>query len=220
MNRRFCLLAVILVSLLTSCMSSCSKDNGSENTEEVVFDDGIKAAAENEIIITDNDLKDDTAVLTSGKSAGQITKIAADGSQINTMFDRYGNKTETRYFNYNLRLKFILLRTSGDGQKQVFIYGQNGEVKSLPENMLDKVLTAPANEIAAAAGINEIRTSQSTVNLTMNKPLTPLPGSAFPVRTPQPPAAPSETPEPKDAEPTPSAVPTPDENPLATLLEL
>lgn len=181
------------MSLLTSCASLDTKNNSVEDMEEVVFDDKIKTNSEDEIIVDDNDTKEGTAVLTSASGARETTKTAADGSQINTMFDRYGNKTETRYFNYDARLKFILLRTSASGQKQVFVYGQNGEVKSLPENMQDNVLNAPAVELANAAGIFEERRARvvSVDNPQNNKNLTPLPGSAFPVRTPV--AVPSET---------------------------
>ncbi len=209
MNRRFCLLALLLVSLSAACASADKKDTSSENTEEIVFDDGINTAKneiviadKNEIVIADNDFKEDKASSTPVKVYGETTKIVADGSQINTMFDRYGNKAETRYFNYDSRLKFVLLRTSGDGQKQVFIYGQNGEVKSLPEDMLDKVLTAPANEIAAAAGINEGSITRSVGKQQPSAPLTPLPSSAFPIRTPQREiVVPTETGEPEKTEP-------------------
>jgi hypothetical protein len=162
------------------------KDDISENTEVVIIDDEIKITAEGEIIIDDSDFKSEQASLTSPKSLQEITKIAADGSHINTMFDRYGNKTETRRFDYDSRLKFILLRTSADGQKQVFIYGQNGEVKGLPENMLDKALTAPANDLAAAAGIFEIRRQPTTTVVQSDKPLQPMPSYKFPVQTPAP----------------------------------
>jgi hypothetical protein len=153
------------VSLLTSgACSSLNKDE-SANAEEVVFDDGYKTSAENEIIFDDNDLGGQIrTVSTSGRNSQEIITITSDNSKISTTIDVYGNKTDTRTFNYNPRLAFILLRTSADGKRQVFVYGQNGEVKGLPENILDKVLTAPADEIANSAGIyNTITNSPSFV---------------------------------------------------------
>ncbi len=187
MNRRFCLLVLILTSLLlTSCARSSKKDNGAGKAGEVVFNDGIKTTAGNEIVLDDGDLKNDAENSMSGSASAQMTKIAADGSQINTTFDRYGNKTEMRNFNYDSRLKFVMIRTAADGQKQVFVYGQNGEVKTLPENMLDKVLTAPADEIAGAVGIfqQQIQTAKPTIVQNNQPPLQPLPSYKFPIQTP------------------------------------
>lgn len=219
MNCRFCLLVIIFVSLWTSCANSSINEDKSANAEEVTFDDGYKTTAENEIVIEDKDFEGkEDAITLAGKSFQEITKIASDNSKISTMFDRYGNKTETRYFNYDTRLSFILLRTSADGKKQVFVYGQNGEVKNLPENMLDKVLTAPANDLANAAGIYEVRRETQTPMIVKssqtNKLLTPLPGSSFPVQIPKAETVPPVTTE--DAKSTPTAAPKPtDDNPTS-----
>ena len=104
------------------------------------------------------------------------------------MYDGFGNKTETRFFDNNLLLQNIIVRTSVKGEKQIFVFGQNGEVKQeLPAEMASKVLTAPANELATAAGIYEGRKQRKMPieNQQMNKPLTPLPSSAFPIQTPR-----------------------------------
>ncbi|HXG85595.1 MAG TPA: hypothetical protein VNI84_16345, partial [Pyrinomonadaceae bacterium] len=111
---------------------------------------------------------------------------------ISTTFDRYGNRTETRTFDNNPRLAFIILRTSLKGKKQVFVYGQNGDVKSLPENMLDKILTATANDLAAAAGISEGR-AQSQTFVQSTQPLKTMPSYKFPVQMPLPQLTPPET---------------------------
>jgi hypothetical protein len=50
-----------------------------------------------------------------------------------------------------------MLITKSGGERQVFVYGQDGVVKSLPENMLDKVITASADEIANSAGIFDVK---------------------------------------------------------------
>lgn len=185
--------------------------------EEVVFaDDGYKAVPSDEIVIDDRPTSGNAGTMndSSGARAAsqERTRIAADGSQITTMYDGFGNKTETRFFNDNFLLQDIMLRTSVKGEKQIFVFGQNGTVINLPVDMADKVLTAPANELAVAAGISEGRKAQTIENSQMNRPLTPLPASAFPIRTPMPPAAaviPStetveETSEPEKTEPAPA----------------
>jgi len=175
------------VSLLISCACSSINKDKSANSEEVIFDDGYNTSAKNEIIFDDIDFEgQERTVSASGGNSKEIIKIASDSSKISTTFDRYGNKTEKRTFNYNPRLAFIIFRTSPEGIKQVFIYGQNGDVKSLPENMLDKVLTASADEIANSAGIyNTVTKSPSfaqnsqQLNVTTLKP---LPSSQLPIQ--------------------------------------
>jgi hypothetical protein len=84
-------------------------------------------------------------------------------------------------------LRFVILKTTGEGYREVFVYGQNGTVKQLPENMLDKVTTASADEIADSAGIPVIierrppppdfvlNNSQPSVPPIQMRPLNPLP---------------------------------------------
>ena len=187
MNRRFGLTAMILVSLLTSCASLSKNEDGSAEMEEVVFDDGYKIAAQSEINTGEREaIEKGNGAWTPEANSQEIIKIASDNSKITTTFDRYGNKTETRHFNNHTRLSFILLRTTAEGEKQVFVYGQNGDVKSLPETMLDKVTTASADELANSAGIvNQQRQTSTSVQNTSSPnsaPLRPLPSYNFPVQ--------------------------------------
>ena len=76
-----------------------------------------------------------------------------DNSVVETIYDSFGNKTESRVFSNDSLLKMVVVRTSAQGQKQALIYGQNGEVKTAPQNMLDKVLTSVAGEIAKTVEI-------------------------------------------------------------------
>lgn len=212
MNNKICFLAIILLFLLTSCSSSDTKENSSAQGEEVVFDDGYKTAADGEIVIDDEDFEGKKeAIETDGKSSQEITRIAQDGSKLEVMYDGYGNKTETRSFYNNPLLKLILLRTAADGSRQVFVYGQNGMVNSLPDNMLDKVLTAPSNELANAAGIFEGIKEQPSFTQNNQPPtvttLKPLPSSQFPIRNQQvEQTPPQETEEPSDSNEKPQSV--------------
>ena len=185
MNVKFCFLAIFLLAL----MVSCSSVKRASAQKEVVFDDGYKSSIANEVVIDDRTFqgKENTSAVL-GKSSPETSRTLKDGSQINVMSDNFGNKTETRTFN-NTLLKFVLLRTSADGNRQVFVYGQNGEVKSLPENMLNKVLTASSNELASSAGIYEnfkqapsLARNAQMLNTT---PLRPLPSSQFPIQNQQ-----------------------------------
>ena len=84
-------------------------------------------------------------------------------------------------------LFFVISSAGVNGQKKVFVYGNNGDVKYLPPNMMDKVMTAPANTLAKSAGIFNGRDSESepyflaTLRSQTAKTLMPLPGDTFSV---------------------------------------
>ncbi len=135
-----------------------------------------------------------------------------------------GNKTEMRFFSNHPRLSSVLVRTSADEKRETFVYGQDGKVKSLPENMVVTAMSASADEIADSAGISNAIAQTSSSFVQNSKPLQPLPGYKFPVQNqPVPQAAAAEISVPeqaaKDAEQkTPeksmSASPEQKENPL------
>ncbi len=170
-----------------SCSSASDNKVDSANAEEVIIDDRHRADSSNEIFIEDNDFEIGGGVAVATNAGGQNpAQIAPDGSRITTMYDGYGNKVETRYFDYHPRLKQILVRTFADGKKQAYVYGQNGEVKGLPDNLSNKFLTSSADEIANAVGISNTITQTSTfvqnakpLNAT---PLQPMPSYKFPVQ--------------------------------------
>jgi hypothetical protein len=111
---------------------------------------------EGEIVISDGDAKTGDGQRNNASGSRQDTpKLEEDGSQVLTMYDGYGNKTETRAFNNHSRLKMVVVRTDTRGLKRVFVYGHNGKVKSVPSNMIEKVLTSPADELANSAQIYE-----------------------------------------------------------------
>jgi hypothetical protein len=168
---------------------SCSKV-GKSTSDVVIIDDKPKSATKDEIVIDDKLLGDATETLALSQTGSQeTTKLAFDQSRVNTMYDQFGNKTESRCFNNHLRLQCIMLRTAADGQKQTFVYGHNGEVKALPEDMLDKAMTAPADELANLAGIYQTyrqsppvaRSTESRNNIALR----PMPSYNFPVQNRQ-----------------------------------
>ena len=89
------------------------------------------------------------------------TQILDDNSKIQTMYDGFGNKTETRCFINHPRLTCLVLSTAAKGERQVLVYGQNGDIKKLPENMIDQATTASGDEIANSAGIYAARPQET-----------------------------------------------------------
>lgn len=227
---------LISFSLLTACSSSGKEEASSDAAAEVVFDDGYRTSTAGEIIIDDQSFAGkETGLVVTEKNIPNVTQIARDGSQIKIMYDGFGNKTETRTFDNNPLLKTVLLRTDVDGKRQVFVYGQNGDVKSLPADMLDKVLTAAPSDLASSAGIvapvEELPVITQNVEPSYAAPLQPIPSYQIPVRVnpapeivePEPaePAAAAESTEPIE-ETKPAAAPeiekteTPSETPVKT----
>lgn len=156
-----------------------------------MFDDKPKVAAKNEIVIDDASFKGEQETLSASKAGSQeTTKISPDQSRIDTMYDQFGNKTETRCFSDDLRLKCITLLTAADGKKKISAYGQNGEIKSLPADIFDKALTASANELADSAGIYQIYRQPAPVMQSLQSrntaaSLRPMPSYNFPVQNRQ-----------------------------------
>jgi len=197
MKNRVYFLAIVLLSLLVSCSSF--KGSEADSQQEVVFDDGYKTTADDEVIFDDKSfVNTPEAVRVFDESLPpDTTQTAKDGSQISVKYDGVGNKTETRTFNNNPLLRFILLHTGVDGKRRVTVYGQYGEVKSLPENMLDKIFTASPKELANSAGIYEVFREQHSYAQNVQQPnaaaLRSLPSSQFTTPNPQPaPAMPEE----------------------------
>lgn len=181
---------IIFVSLSFACSS------GNIESEEVFIDDGYKISdktGDKEEIIFD-----DAAFAGNGSRASQsrsglqeVTRIVPDGSRVTTMYDAFGNKTETRIFDGNPLLQLVAVKTTVNGDRQVSVFGQNGTVAALPVAMLDKVLTAPANDLASAAGIFEGRREATTTVAQSSKTLQPMPSYKFPIQQPPPlPASP------------------------------
>lgn len=178
---------IFILFLGLASFSACSNSQASsEGRETIVFNDGYSSEDKNEIVITENDLKQvSLQVATAHKDLQETTVAAQDNSEIVTMYDSMGNKIETRRFKEHSRLRSLILRTSNDGKQQIFVYGFGTDVKTLSGEIANKLMTASGDEIANAAGIYETRSNKGTTNFM--KPansLQPLPSSEFPVRMP------------------------------------
>ncbi len=181
MNSRlanFLLLAVFSSVLFSACTNVESK-----TSEEVVFDSSSKPAND-EVVITDSDLKDKTnkQISTDRESTELAKRVLSDKSEVETLVDGFGNKVETRYFVGHPRLRLIILRTSVDGKQEATVYGYGTDTK-IVEDLGDKAITGSGDEIANTAGLLATRSNTNPPNF-MKKgknetSLKPLPSSAF-----------------------------------------
>ncbi len=201
----FIKLLVLLSIFLLIFGTACSTNNQSDN-EVFINDKEVYASNSDEVVLSDDsDFQIDSPSSNSKNPAQTRTVRAEDNSEITVMIDTLGNKSEMRVFSNHPRLASILMRTSADGHKQTFAYDQNGKVKPLPENMIEKAMTASADELANSAGIYTAKTESPS--FTQNtKPLQPLPSSQFPIRNQQIQQTPPETEEPSDSNEKPQSV--------------
>ena len=184
----------IAVLILLSFISSCSVFTKTEAVkEEVFFDDGYKKAAEGEITVDDISfsINERTDVDKNRVNSQTITTKAADGSSISEMTDSAGNKSQSRCFENHSLIGCIVLKTSVKGGKEILVYAQNGEVKTLSADKIENALTISPDAAAAAAEIFEGRKNTSlptmfTKKVQDSQPLNPMPGYNFPVRNSMP----------------------------------
>jgi hypothetical protein len=126
---------------------ACSK--GGSNLNEVTLDETVMYERDGVVLAdSDSEKREDWR----NAEPEQIT--LADKSELVTSYDSSGNKTEKRYFTHP-RLKLVVVRTSTDGVKQVFVYGYGTDVKMMPEDFAETALTASATDIANAAGLTQ-----------------------------------------------------------------
>lgn len=146
--------AFLLISFVI-LFSACTKTSEQSAVREKIFlDDGTGGKNEGEVEIEQSSVKDaETQISFSQEFHQNSDETESGGTQVSTMYDGFGNKIERRFFFQHPLLKAMVLRTSTNGQREVLIFGHNGEVKTVPQNMVDKAMTATADELAKSAGI-------------------------------------------------------------------
>ncbi len=172
-----------LLLLLGICLLACSFGCSAKSSDEVVIiEDSADAQNSGEVVFSDHWDSLEISSTANQQTLAQSTKSKGnDNSEITTMIDKYGNKTEMRAFLGHPRLASILMRTSPEGIRETFVYGQQGKVKPLPADMLDRALTASADELANSAGIYNTVSAKTTL-VQSAEPLQPMPSYKFPVQ--------------------------------------
>jgi hypothetical protein len=130
-------------------------------------------------------------IATAQQSSQTAPQKMGDNSEITVMYDGFGNKLERRSFKGHPRLATVIVRTAADGRREISVYGQNGARKSIEGEIVDRVLTASADEIANAAKIYETRPdiknqTMPTVTAVQTNPVQPQMSVPMPVTLPQP----------------------------------
>lgn len=156
---------ILIIAVFVFIAASCSGDTDKSvagDRKEVFVKDNYRTTKNGELLVDDRDFQHaQKPVATSRAVSKEKPKPAADNSQISTMFDGFGNKTETRVFSNHPLLQRIVVRTSTNGHKKVFVYGNNGDVNGLAAGLHYRALTASANELAKSVGLLNGRDRES-----------------------------------------------------------
>lgn len=184
-----CLAAFVSLSFSASCANS-SKTQSVQ--EEVIFDDGYRAAGGGEIIFDDRSLSKGTPTAMKQINAAEtISTKNAQGATVSTMTDSAGNKSDNVCFDNHPLVGCVVLKTTAKGEKEILVYGRNGTVKTLSADKIENVFTVTASEAARAAEITEGRNYGQTSTMFAQQqpnapPLQPLPSYKFNVQKPMP----------------------------------
>lgn len=130
---------------LASCLSAKN-----DSPESAKINVETNAASKLEILAISNE---PVSVAIQHSIPKRETRSGYFNSEISVSFDGGGNKIENRYFKEDSRLSSLVLLTKTNGEKEIRIYGLNGQFSNLPSDIKIDVMTAPADEIADAAGI-------------------------------------------------------------------
>lgn len=102
--------------------------------------------------------------------------VTKNDSEITTLYDGFGNVTETRVFSNDPLLRALVVTTLVNGDKNGFVYAQNGEIKNLPSDLIPQSLDLAGGEIARSVGIFEGKeTKEEEFLLTQNLPISSSP---------------------------------------------
>lgn len=172
------ILAVFSITLLSSCSKYLNTKSATEKRQDIILAEMYKKYEAREIVferisIEFSEYQEEPIILVNNNSESETPKLESDNSQTNIMYDGFGNKTETRVFFNHPLIKFIVVRTYPNGSKAAFVYAQNGEVKPLPDELLENSLILPPDEIAKISEIYEGRKENELIAVVQNKKIIP-----------------------------------------------
>lgn len=189
MNIKIFLLIFLALSLFAV---SCSRQKSVDmvDMEEIIMDDLSPEEREKILSRSSIDLREN--------------KDWADNlARIEITRDNFGIKVEKQFYNNLPDLKYIAVHTFPNGSKQIFVYGQNGSVKSFSENVITQLLKSSPGELTKDIAVISGEENKASTGGMSIKTLPPI--------TSQPQTVESSNPPPPQIQPTPV--------PAATIVE-
>jgi hypothetical protein len=128
-------------------------------------------------------------------NAATVTEL--QDSVITSTNDNLGNRIETRVFRAHPRLSQVVVLTPVKGRKQARVYGNKGEVRELPANVVINALIYSGDDLADAVGIAMDKSPKRQNQLPPLEKASPTPKpEPTPTPKPKPAATPAGEPEP------------------------
>jgi hypothetical protein len=169
MNIKIFLLVIIALAMLAPACSRKSTQT-SEGVEEIVMDD--LSAEEREKLLK-----------SSGINLKENKYLSDNLSRVEISYDNFGIRVERQYYNNLPNIKYIAVHTFPNGSKQVFIYGANGSVRSLSENMMNEIAKASPDQLTGDAPVYaENQQNQPNTGGMSIKTLPPITSQPTPVQ--------------------------------------
>jgi hypothetical protein len=98
---------------------------------------------------------DDAVISVAAPTSPGASRTLGDLSSVTTLVDGYGNRTESRVFSGDPRLRMVMVRTGAGGFQKVYVYGKNGGVKTLSDVSGETALSMTADQLANKAEMFE-----------------------------------------------------------------
>jgi hypothetical protein len=177
-NSHFLILLAFVVANLSGCASYYNDKSATEKRIDIIIADTYNKYQNKEIVFErmtmDFPEYHEEVVTLAEKSKKEMARLKDDGTELNTFYDGYGNKTETRMFFHDKLIKFVVIKTTPGGVRQGIVYAQNGEVKLLPQDLTAEALELSGDEIARSVEVFEGRQENETL-ANLQHPATVMP---------------------------------------------
>jgi hypothetical protein len=182
MNIKLCFLVLVALSVLVSACSRAGKDE-TVNMDEV-------------IIMEDLSPEERAKLLSSSAINIKDNQYLADNlSRIERSRDNNGIKLEKQFYKNLPNIKYIAVHTFPNGSKQIIIYGANGSIKSLSENMMSEIIKATPDELTREIPVYSAENPNPNGGITI-KSLPPLTNQPATIQTETAPVQTQATPPP------------------------
>lgn len=155
---KFLSFSIVVIILGAASYVFVSSNLVERKGQVVITDEDIANPAKDPVFAAQNIMApdaEDRTVDVGGPSSSAGSRTLGDLSVVTTTFDGYGNRTETRVFKGDQRLRMVMVKTGAGDSGVVYVYGKNGGVKVLRGYSGTEVMSMTADQLATKAEIFE-----------------------------------------------------------------
>lgn len=160
-----------------ACSASVSEENSIIDMSDVKIEQSALSAVEG---LSSAESEGNKIVSTFGDHPEGTRETLADGSELLTSYDSYGNKVQIRTFADDPNILSVTAITGADGTKTIEVKGRTGKRETLPADWFDKALSVSVTELSSATGLTGFRVNPDT-QTSASAPSLQAPVSTVPV---------------------------------------